>query len=416
MNPAWSAQKMSDSRVPQSTVTPPVPPSSAASLRRVAALFIGVGALGWAVFTIVFRNTPGQDWMVFDTAVQAWRHGDIALLLDGPRFTAVLNATHADWLRDKLVFHPWVYPPFTLLLALPFGLLPFGLSYYGFQVLSFAALAAALRPWAANIRAYLLLLAGVVLCPATAFTLGAGQNSFFTASLFLGGIFLVTRRPAIAGVLLGLLAFKPQFAVLAPVALLALGAWIPLATAAATVAALLLLSLIVPGPALWAGWLHLFLSGDPAFHTWVNEGRINGQSVFSCLALLGVPGWAANAGQLAAMAFAAICVWLAFRRFIGEPRRLAVLLCATILAAPHVGSYDGLLLGIAALLVLLQGLTQRLPAADIALAAALWISTAVNPPHLFALTIPPLFYVSVLTPLIAGAFMVRCLRQGRTSF
>ena len=407
---------MSDSRVPQSTVTPPVPPSSAATLRRVGLLFVAVGALGWAIFTALFRNTPDQDWMVFDTAVQAWRHGDTALLLDGPRFTAVLNATHADWLRDKLVFHPWVYPPFTLLLALPFGLLPFGVSYYGFQALSFVGFAAALRPWAANTRAYALLLSGVALCPATAFTLGAGQNSFFTASLFLGGVFLIQRRPVIAGVLLGLLAFKPQFAVLAPVALLALGAWIPLATAAATVAALLLLSLIVPGTALWAGWLHLFLSGDPAFHTWVNEGRINGQSVFSCLALLGVPGWAANAGQLAAMAFAATCVWLAFRRGIGEPRRLAILLCATILAAPHVGSYDGLLLGIAALLVLLQGLTQRLPAGDIALAAALWLSTAVNPPHLFALTVPPLFYVSVLTPVVIVGFMLASLRQERTSF
>ena len=52
---------MSDSRVPQSTVTPPVPPSSAATLRRVGLLFVAVGALGWAIFTALFRNTPGQD-------------------------------------------------------------------------------------------------------------------------------------------------------------------------------------------------------------------------------------------------------------------------------------------------------------------------------------------------------------------
>jgi hypothetical protein len=382
------------------------PPNSAVALWRVAVAFAVVGVLGWAVFTALFRNTPGQDWMVFHTAVQAWRHGDTGLLLDGPRFTAVLNATHANWLRDKLVFHPWVYPPFTLLLALPFGFVPFGFSYYGFQIISFAGLAVALRAWVGSPREHVLLLCGIVLCPATAFTLGAGQNSFFTASLLLGGMVLVVRRPAWAGFLIGLLAFKPQFAVLAPVALLALGAWSALSVAAATVAALLALSLLVPGTALWAGWLHLFLSGDPAFHTWVNEGRINGQSVFSCLALLGVPGWIANAVQLIAMAFAAACVWLVYRRDITPARRLAVLLCGTVLAAPHVGTYDSLLLGIAALLVLAEGFHRRLPAPEIGLSAALWISTALNPPHLFALTIPPLFYVSVLTPLVVVGCML----------
>jgi hypothetical protein len=375
----------------------------------VALLFLCVGPLGWMVFILLFRNTPGQDWMVFDTAVQAWRHGDTALLLDGPRFTAVLNATHAAWLRDKLVFHPWVYPPFTLLLALPFCLLPFGASYVSFQLLSLAGLAAALRGWAASGRAFLWLLAGVALCPGTAFTLGAGQNSFFTGSLLLGGLALVISSPVLAGILLGLLAFKPQFAVLAPIALLALGAWRALGAAAVTVTALLLLSLLAPGVALWQGWLRLFLGGDPAFHHWVNEGRINGQSVFSCLALLGVPGSFANAAQLAAMALSAMCVWFAYRHDIAPPRRMAVLLCGTILAAPHVGAYDGLLLGIAALLVLACGGRQRSRRTEIWLASALWLTTAVNPPRLYQLTMPPILYVSVLTPLVAAAVMLLCL-------
>jgi hypothetical protein len=241
---------------------------------RIAAGICGVaGLLGWYLIYLIFRYTPGQDWMVFDTAAQAWRHGDIALLLDGPKFTAVLNATH-DWLRQPLVFHPWVYPPYTMLLALPFGLLPWWLNYTLFLSASFTGLIMALRLWQSPGVTRAAFIAGVVLCPATAFTLGAGQNSFMSAGLVTAGIWFMHRRPPLAGLLLGLLAFKPQLALLVPVALAASGAWITITYAAATVGCLLLASLVVPGLALWSGWLHLFLSGDPAFHQWVNAGRI----------------------------------------------------------------------------------------------------------------------------------------------
>ncbi len=343
--------------------------------------------------------------MVFDTAVQAWRHGDVALLLDGPRFTAVLNATHAAWLRTKLVFHPWVYPPYTLLLALPFALLPWIASYVGFQLLSLAGLLLALRPWSPPGTPRTMLLAGVLLCPATAFTLGAGQNSFFSAALAVGGIYLLPRRPLISGCLLGLLAFKPQLAIMVPVALVAAGAWPTIAAAAATVIALLLASLIVPGVAVWRGWLHLFLGPDPAFHTWVNEGRLHGQSVFTCLHLLGVPDRFANFGQLAAIAAAAACVWTAFRRPIPPAEKLAVLLCAMILAAAHVGNYDAIMLGIAAMLVLVQGFARPFRPAEALLAMLVWTMTALNPPFLGATFSP--FYISLVTPLLVLALMIR---------
>jgi hypothetical protein len=354
-----------------------------------------VGAVGWGLVALIFHATIGQDWMVFDTAAQAWRHNDIPLLLDGPRFTAQLNATHS-WLAQPLVFHPWVYPPYTMLLALPFGLLPWWLNYTAFLSLSFAGLMAACCLWRRAGARRALFLAGIVLCPATAFTLGAGQNSFMSAGLVTAGIWFMHRRPAAAGVLLGLLAFKPQLALLVPVALAAAGAWTAIAYAAATIAALLLASLVVPGLPLWRGWLHLFLSGDPAFHHWVEAGREYGDSVFTCLHLAGVPAGWANAGQLAAVAFAAACVWHAFRAHLPEGTRLAVLLAAMILAAPHVGDYDALLLGIAAMLTLTQA--RPLRRADIIFATAIWVSTAFQPPYIFR--------PAIVTPLIVAAFII----------
>ncbi len=323
------------------------------------------------------------------------------------RPTAALNQSHAAWLGTPLVFHPWVYPPYTLLLALPFAWLPWGASYAGFQVLSLSGLLLALQPWRPPGWAGVWFIAGVLLCPATAFTLGAGQNSFFSAALVVGGMYLVMQRRMVGGILLGLLAFKPQLAIMVPVALIACGAWPAIASAAATVALLLLASLLVPGLELWRGWLHLFLSGDPAFHTWVNEGRLHGQSVFTCLHLLGASDRTANLGQALAIAAAAACVWIAYRGGRAPADKVAVLLCAMILAAAHVGNYDAILLGIAAMLVLMQGFSRPFRIGEAPLAVSVWVSTALSPPYLGAVFSP--FYFSVITPLLILALMVRLI-------
>jgi hypothetical protein len=375
------------------------PPDGRRALRMAALVMLAGGMVGWGLIFLIFRHTPGQDWMVFDTAAQAWRRGDIGLLLDGPRFTAVLNATHA-WLTDPLVFHPWVYPPYTMLLALPFGLLPWWLNYTSFLSITLAGLIAALCLWRRG-AARALLVGGVLACPATAFTLGAGQNSFMSAGLVTAGIWFMHRRPKLAGLLLGLLAFKPQLAILVPVALAAAGAWAAIAYAAATVVALLAASLVVPGMALWAGWLHLFLGGDPAFHHWVDAGRIYGQSVFTCLRLAGLPDGMANVGQGAAILLSGFCVWRAFRSRLPEGLRLAVLLPAMTLAAAHLGDYDALLLGIAAMLVLGEGLSRPFASGEAVLAVAIWLSTGFEPPFVF--------HPAMVTPLIVAAFMLRVL-------
>ena len=378
-------------------------PSTGVQTLRIAAIVCLFGGLiGWALIYLIFRSTPGQDWMVFDTAAQAWRRGDIAVLLDGPRFTAELNASHS-WLRQPLAFHPWVYPPYTMLLALPFGMLPWWLNYTSFLSISLAGMLLALRLWQPKGGARALLLAGVLLCPATAFTLGAGQNSFMSAGLVTAGIWFMHRRPGVAGLCLGLLAFKPQLAILVPVALAASGAWPAVAYAAGTVVALLAASLVIPGYALWVGWLHLFLSGDPAFHQWVNAGRIYGQSVFTCLRLAGLSEGLANAGQGVAILFGIICVWRAYRAAMPDHRRLAVLLSAMTLAAAHLGDYDALLLGIAAMLIFTEGLRRPLGAWEAALAAAIWLGTGFEPPFVFR--------PAVVMPLIVAAFAVVVLTR-----
>jgi hypothetical protein len=102
---------------------------------------------------------------------------------------------------------------------------------------------------------------------------------------------------------------------------------------------------------------------------------------------------------MAALLFGGACVWRAFRGTLSDSLRLAVLLAAMVLGAPHVGDYDALLLGIAAMLVLTDGFTRPFRRGEAALAAAIWISTAFEPPFVF--------HLAVIVPAIVAAFMLR---------
>ena len=73
--------------------------------------------------------------------------------------------------------------------------------------------------------------------PAVFVNLGHGHNGFLTAALIGGALLVLDRRPLLAGVLIGCLAYKPQFGVLIPLVLAATGRWRVIAAAAATVVA-----------------------------------------------------------------------------------------------------------------------------------------------------------------------------------
>ena len=116
--------------------------------RRIVLAFACLAPFGWAMFLTVFHNVPGQDWVVFHEAARLARTGDFHTLADPRAFTDLLNWTHRAWFAQPLAFHPWVYPPVALLLALAFGFLPYLASLLAFLAFSGIALLAALWPWA----------------------------------------------------------------------------------------------------------------------------------------------------------------------------------------------------------------------------------------------------------------------------
>jgi len=237
------------------------------------------------------------------------------------------------------VFRPFLYPPTWLLLVLPFGLLPFGV-------------AAALFVAATAIVATGLLVRhdrwgwlAVLVSPAAAWTVLAGQNSFLTLGLFYGGLRLSTRAPATAGLLLGLLSYKPQVWLLVPLALAAARRWHALGWAIAAAGGLVLLSAAVLGPELWLDYGDAMRrAGEPRL---MNEmfDRLHMQMItpWAMARLLGLPPGPGGALQLAVSLLAVTATALAFRRAGGDEAAIAVLATATLLVSPYGLNYELLL-------------------------------------------------------------------------
>lgn len=358
----------------------------------------------WAVVVAtIFRlgtigldyDAPGTDYMVFHTAVSVAWQGDLTTLYDPDRFTALLNRIFHASLKANLEFRPWIYPPTFLLLLIPFGLFVFVTSYALFQFATGAAMLGSLRQ--AGFAA--------LLCPAASISVISGQCSFLVVALLAGGSRLLDRRPVLAGVMLGVLNFKPQFFLMVPVALLARSAWRASAVATVTILLMSAACLLVFGPAIWTGWFAAIArSTSDTDPRWFQSGRLWGFSVYTCVYLLGAPRALAEATQIAAALLAAGVVWTAFRHPVAPGPRAAALLAATFLAAPHAGAYD-LVLPLAAAALLLLDLGPRATSWDWTLVLLIWFEPMIGLPVLFT----PARFCPVLTVALLGriAFNLR---------
>jgi len=352
----------------------------------IAALF---GVYGWAMVVATGSghdgvigprfNALGADWVIFLAAARAFFTGDLAHIYNQAWITQATNSQFADWLSVPLPFPLFPYPPLYLLLVLPFAKLPVGLSLLLSQSAQFLALAWALKKLAPS-KPYLFFLIGAFLCPAASNNVLAGSNAVLVTALILGGLSLLEAKPLLAGALLGIVIFKPQFFALLPLALIAAKQTRALIGMTASVVVLTLFSAALFGTSLWLDWFNVYLhpqqvagiNGTDWGHSWDD-------SVSTCVSLLGAPHWLATAAQGLGGLIALAVTWRAFRS--RHPARLAILLCAALLASPHVSNYDLLFLGVAALIYVWTLPEDSRPLA-LLLPLAGWTASIYNPPRL----------------------------------
>jgi hypothetical protein len=363
----------------------------------IALLCGAFGIVSWGFYIWAFRGDPGQDWMVFYTAARAYLDGNLPLIFDGERLTAALNQRFAAWLSFPLNLHPWVYPPSFLLLFLPFGLLPMHISFVLVLLVGFGAVIVAAWLYAGRGHGRWIHIFSLLLCPAVPFNVMTGQNAFFTSALLVGGFGLLNRRPALSGLLLGILTFKPQLWLMVPVALLAGRRWRVLLSTGITATVLALGSLGLFGVEAWRTWFELTIGVSDSYRAWLAAGRLNGQSVFACATWLGAPSIVANLVQGMTVALVAVGVYWIFRQRAKSELQLSALLAASVLAAPHVSASDAVLLALAVSLFLSAITTSDLCSIGARVAVAVWVSPLFNPPSVFR--------IGLLTPVLILIFL-----------
>ncbi len=290
------------------------------------------------------------DFFGFWSFARFIRAHPAAQLYDNP----ALMAFQADIAPGFTGTYPFLYPPPVLLLLWPFGYLPYAVARAVWIALSLASglFAVGGRGWRRPIAV------AMALAPATTVCLFIGQNGLLSAGLLLGGTRLARAHPLMAGLLFGAMVYKPQFAVLIPVAFVAAGLWRAIAATAATAAALVAATIPLFGWAMWPAWLHTLqavsrLAPDDRAHLDTQMPTVG-----AAMRMLGGAGGLPMIAQALAAAGAALIVWRCWRR-AATPARDASLPVATLLATPYAFGYDLPILAGAALFALADWTIRR---------------------------------------------------------
>lgn len=258
-----------------------------------------------------------------------------------------------DWPAHKLVeesavghafdgYFGWHYPPTFLFVAVVLSLIPYAAAWVVWTFGTFPAYLAAVRAIIGDRVGYFL---GAAF-PAVLANFIVGQNGFLTAGLIGGALTLIERRPALAGVLIGLLSYKPHLGLLFPIALVAGGHW--RAFASATVVAVLMAtaSWLAFGSESWNAFFasightsQVFLSDG-----WADWSKL--QTAFGLARTLGGGETLAWSIQIAVALIAAAGVAVLWRSQAGHEIKGAALATAALLATPYLYMYDLVVLAV----------------------------------------------------------------------
>jgi hypothetical protein len=373
-------------------------------LVALAVLAAGVIGFGWLVVTADglndVRGRPlGTDFANVYAAGTYVLDGQPTLPFDPP----AQHAREREIFGAATPFYGWHYPPFFLFVATPLALLPYPAALAVWQGVTFALylwvialilssglfrsstspsssgdkdvdarLKAGHDGGEGGSRGHLWLLLACAY-PAVFINLGHGHNGFLTAALLGGALVLLDRRPWMAGVLIGLLAYKPQFGLLIPLVLLATWRWRTIVAAAATVVALVIVTTVTFGLDVWSAFeastrftrIVVLENGDTGWY------KI--QSIFSWVRMWGGSIPLAYALQtIATIVLAAALVWL-WRSRVDFSVKAAGLAVAAILATPYSLDYDLMVLALAIAFLTAHGLAHGFVPYERSVLAVVWL-------------------------------------------
>jgi arabinofuranan 3-O-arabinosyltransferase len=318
--------------------------------------------------------TDPQGRPIANDFVNVWAAGRLAL--DGAAPAAY------DWTLHRAAevravgydfdgYYGWHYPPPAFFFAAALATLPY-------LVAAIVWLLTTLAAYVAAIAGILGLRTGVLFAlgfPAAIWNVTAGQNGFLTAALIGGTLGLLERQPALAGICLGLLTYKPQFGVLFPIVLIADRRWLTIAVATLTAIVLAALSWLAFGSASWAAFVHW---APLSSHALIDQGALDWYRLQSIFAFARAHGgsetlaWTVQG--IVSLVLAVGLAWLWKSRAAFE-LKAAALAAGALLATPYLFMYDLVVLAVAVAFLLRLALAReflsRIEIAALAAAGAL---------------------------------------------
>jgi len=335
--------------------------------------------VGWIALSngLIDRNGKpiGTDFSSFYAAG--------SLVLEGHAGEVYNIAAH--YAREQQLFGAatpyfgWFYPPIFLFLAAPLALLPYLLALAVWQGVTFALYLAVIAAILRDLRRSSGTIARIWLLAAAAFpavfiNLGHGQNGFLTASLLGSALLTLPQRPLLSGVLFGLLAYKPQFALVIPCALLAAGQWRTIFAAAATVIVLVGAAYLAFGPDIWWSFA---ASTETSRKLLLEQGDVGFeklQSVFAAIRLWGGGISLAYVVQAAVSVTAIASTAWVWRASVDYRLKAALLMVATLLGSPHALDYDLMIMAPAIAFFIAASMSGGFRDCEISLLAMTWMA------------------------------------------
>jgi hypothetical protein len=367
-------------------------------MRFIAAIMLAgtMIALGLLILTAHgtvdgYGRPVGTDFSSFWTAGRMALDGHAADAYNWKAHWAVQKSTHGVDL-----FYPWSYPPVFFLVTVPLAMLPYlpaFLLWQGGSLLAALAVFRAILPQ----RGALLYALGF---PVVLICFGHGQTGFLTGALLGGGVLMLQRNEVVAGILFGLLIYKPQFGMLLPFVLAAGGYWRAFVAASVTVLATIGVSIAIWGWPVWQAFIDslpltekiVFEAGDTGFEKF--------QSIFAFVRSVGGPLTLAYGLQAVVTAVALIACIRIWRSDAAHRLKGAALLTGALLSSPYVLDYDLIAFGLAIALFAAHAMEHGFRPWEKTVLAAAWFSPAIDR-TVAAWTFIPLGFL-----MLAGVFLL----------
>lgn len=245
----------------------------------------------------------------------------------------------------------YAYPPVFLFFTYPLGLMPYFVAFAAWTAATLAlyeaAVYAIIPRWSAVVAA----LTPVVVAE----NILLGQNGLLSAGLIGLSLACIERRPWLAGALLALLTYKPQFGVAFPIALLASRNWRAFGAATAASGLLAMAAAVAFGFRTWPSFIAALADRNVSLS--VDRGvEITQQSVYGLL------HWAAGGAtvpllaHVAVAAAAALAIGVIWAKPLSRSVKSAALCLASVTITPYVEMYDLCILSMAAAFLIKDGL------------------------------------------------------------